>query len=481
MGSAQRPPPLAPASGHPTVNHSRNLTDGPLAPILPKGALEPRSTSPKRKKPKTGADPSLEAAEQTFLQAMRLIQDEYDKRVAASNLFPPDISSTDIRSSVSSYEDIIASAAKRGLCSSCGIFVPTPQIRHVQHGDRILNILNGALDSCGRHGDVWDICSNCHDDLVHFRVPKFSAENRINVTLCQNYPSELNGLTPVEEALIAKSHPLGMILKLRPGGRSSPINYHAVKGHFIVIPQDPGPLLSILPSPELRLQDVIKVFWLNDRPPTNDALKEFLVVRKAKVLAALQYLVRHNPLYRDLQINQPIIDGWSDEFIPNEIQDNIIILDKVDHHEREGYSVNLETGNYENDLQAAQDCGSFGDLHSGPSMTGSVSTDINGAYQNPDLRLVDALLDVVSTRKNVPPHMHQHTDKNLPKLSYKVSGKCALLSHWTDPSYFPAAFPCLFPKGIGGHLDDRNRPVSLEAFAKWSLSHHSRRYFSFKV
>jgi len=83
------------------------------------------------------------------------------------------------------------------------------------------------------------------------------------VTLCQSYPPELNDLTPIEEALIAKCHPLGIILKLRPGGRSSPINYHAVKGHFIIIPQDPGPLLPILPilpSPELRLQDVIKVF-----------------------------------------------------------------------------------------------------------------------------------------------------------------------------------------------------------------------------
>ena len=30
-------------------------------------------------------------------------------------------------------------------------------IRHVQHGDRILQILDGALDSCGRHGNTWDI------------------------------------------------------------------------------------------------------------------------------------------------------------------------------------------------------------------------------------------------------------------------------------------------------------------------------------
>lgn len=156
-----------------------------------------------------------------------------------------------------------------------------------------------------------------------------------------------------------------------------------------------------------------------------------------------------------------MIDGWSDEFIPNEIQDNIITLDKVDHHEREGYSVNLESGNYENDLKPRKTVAPLV-LHSGLLMTGSVSTDINGAYQNPDLRLVDTLLDVVSAQKNLDP-LYINRDKNLPTLSYKLRGKCTLLSHWIDPSYFTAAFPCLFPKDIGGHLDDRERSVSLGA------------------
>jgi hypothetical protein len=114
----------------------------------------------------------------------------------------------------------------------------------------------------------------------------------VNVSLCQAYPSALEGLTLTEECLIAKCHPLGVVLELRPGGHLSPVNYHALRGHFIVILQDPGPLLNILPSPELAIYSLIKVFWLGARPP--------LLVRKAKVLAALQYLVQYNPLYRNL-------------------------------------------------------------------------------------------------------------------------------------------------------------------------------------
>jgi hypothetical protein len=127
-------------------------------------------------------------------------------------------------------------------------------------------------------------------------------------------------------------------VKLRPGGRLSSISHRALRGHFIVIRQDLGPLLQILPSAELRLDNLIKFFWLGNRPLSDADLRPYLVIRKHKVLAALQYLVRHNRLYRGLNINQPMMDNWSDEFIPLELRDNIIRLDEPDHRECEGYT-----------------------------------------------------------------------------------------------------------------------------------------------
>ena len=129
------------------------------------------------------------------------------------------------------------------------------------------------------------------------------------MTLCQDYPSVLDDLTLTKECVIARYHPLGVIIKLRPGGRPSSISYRALRGYFIVIAQDPGPLLQILLSPELRLDSMIKVFWLDNRPPTYEDLSPFLVIRRVKVLAALQYLVRHNHLYQRLTINQSVIDN----------------------------------------------------------------------------------------------------------------------------------------------------------------------------
>ena len=149
------------------------------------------------------------------------------------------------------YEEDIETAGKRAVCSSCGRLLHITEIHEVEKQDASLRPLRGNLDLCGQHEHTWNLCSTCLTSLSQQTIPKFSAKNLVNVMLCQHYPSVLEGLTPVEECLIAKCHPVGIVLKLRPAGHSSPVSYRAIRGHFIVIPQDPEPLLHILPSPDL--------------------------------------------------------------------------------------------------------------------------------------------------------------------------------------------------------------------------------------
>jgi hypothetical protein len=118
------------------------------------------------------------------------------------------------------------------------------EIVELNNDDPLLQPLNGYLGHCAKHGDNWDLCLPCLKSLSQNTLPKFSVLNRVKMTLCQNYPAVLENLTPVEECPIAKCHPLGVIIRLRPGGRMSPLNYRASRGHYIAIPQDPGPLLK---------------------------------------------------------------------------------------------------------------------------------------------------------------------------------------------------------------------------------------------
>lgn len=417
-------------------------------------------------------------------RGVRFLRQEHEFRVHASEAFPSPISQSHIRLSVARFEKTLELASRDLVCAACGKLVPSTDVRRILHSDPILYPLERLLDDCGWCEGYWNLCSLCHAALLRGSPPKFSAKNNVNVTLCQHYPDALKDLTLTEEYLIAKSHPVGVIVKLRPGGHKSPINYHALRGHFIIIPQDPKPLLRILPSPELQFTELIRVFWMGTSSPTDADLRPFLVVRKSKVLAALQYLVQHNPLYGDVTVARSTLHNWPDDFIPSDLQKQIICLAEADHQERVGYSVNLENGNYENDWQAAED--SSDHITEGRlPVTASVTTDVNGERQNPDIRLLNTLCTLVD---NPSPSVQQRsakdtnnatplygTQRRTPVIEYGVPGQTSLLNQWQDPHYFTSAFPTLFPMGSGGHMDDRFVPVSLVAFANWALYHHSRR------
>ena len=75
----------------------------------------------------------------------------------------------------------------------------------------------------------------------------------MNTITCDAYPSVLKDLTFVEESAIARRHPVGAVLKLRPGNCRNAASYYALRGHMIILPQNPGPLLAQL-QPEISGQ-----------------------------------------------------------------------------------------------------------------------------------------------------------------------------------------------------------------------------------
>jgi hypothetical protein len=89
-------------------------------------------------------------------------------------------------------------------------------------------------------------------------------------------PTILSDLTLPDEYLMAKSHPIRVVLKLRPTGRSSPVSYCALQGYFIIVHQDLGPLIQISLSSELRFSKLTRVFWLGNQMPIDSGLQPFI-------------------------------------------------------------------------------------------------------------------------------------------------------------------------------------------------------------
>jgi hypothetical protein len=318
------------------------------------------------------------------------------------------------------------------------------------------------LDNCGMVNGAYQVCQTCLNAFNGGRIPKFSALNAVNVTMCQNYPAELEDLTLMEEYTIARCHPIGAILKLKPNGIRNQAAYkqaayNGIRGHIVTIPQDPGPLLDILPSPQLRFHDHIRIVWTGKTEPTMDDLKPFVEIRKAKVIQALLWLCEHNPLYKAVEINHELINQWSESFVPPVLQEAVVYVpEDRDSDERGTYSGDME-GLSENDLHNALD-----DMADGTIASGAVYSDVEGQRQIPELKMVMALMEMVDR-----PQGSEQADQ-VPVITWAGNGH-VLMNDYEDSEYFTGAFPTLFPYGIGGHMpppSERGTAVSLETWGK---------------
>lgn len=191
-------------------------------------------------------------------------------------------------------------------------------------------------------------------------------------------------------------------------------------------------------------------------------MQKFVFVRKYRIIEVLEWLKAHNLLYNDISINYPLLNTWKDKFIPQEITDHLVLCDP-DSQEREGYAASLRDDNFENDLDVAiaETKIEADQLHSG-----CVYSDIDDGRQNPILKLLSAIDNIKSGTTPIQ-------NNAIPVITFLSQGRLIPLNDWENPSYFPVAFSTLFPFGNGRHLENREQPISIKAWAKWTLQHHS--------
>src|SRR5436305_263546 len=151
-------------------------------------------------------------------------------------------------------------------------------------------------------------------------------------------PVYLKNLTEVEEMLIAKSRPFRKVRKLGKPWHSS-VNYRHIGGHVIVIPEEVSTMYTVLPPQVKSLAGTMKVIWVGKDQPKYTDLKPYLEVRREVVRQALFGLKRDNPVYRDVEIDEELLNGWAESFIPKELTNSMIVIDDVEGEgeEYQGY------------------------------------------------------------------------------------------------------------------------------------------------
>jgi hypothetical protein len=84
-----------------------------------------------------------------------------------------------------------------------------------------------------------------------------------------DHPKYLNGLSIIEERLLAVSSTYGCIMKLK----KTAVAYRHMKGHIIVVPQKPTMLGKILPVKLLQAIENVKVIWVGKFRPTPEDIR----------------------------------------------------------------------------------------------------------------------------------------------------------------------------------------------------------------
>ena len=144
-------------------------------------------------------------------------------------------------------------------------------------------------------------CVRCNRDKKHPK--KFSKQNYM---VPSAVPSQLQGLTQIEEMLIARALPI-MRVYIKPGGQ------RGYSGHCINLPQHVQELATSLPRYPKELSLIVIKMKRKD-----NTFKD-VSVRRHMVQNALTWLINNNPHYQDVHLNQQCLESLPENGVPNDL------------------------------------------------------------------------------------------------------------------------------------------------------------------
>ncbi|KAJ7615408.1 hypothetical protein FB45DRAFT_758031 [Roridomyces roridus] len=229
-------------------------------------------------------------------------------------------------------------------------------------------------------------------------------------------------------------------------------NQRAMKGHVIVYPQQPSKVAESLPPSVENITAPVCVLFIGSSPPTPEWLRDHakpLAVNAGRVRRALQWLKVHNPLYKDVTINEQCLD---------DLEHNPVLPFTIEHVQP-STAGSIATSRY--DATPSIDPGSKPDEESIP-FENVVITDIDCHASSNELRAAALRLRFPRGGGGYIQIPHDRVPEN---------------EFRKDSLLFPLMYPTLFPYGLGGPNDSRrNVPISLKHHVKHLLNLADRRF-----
>jgi hypothetical protein len=288
------------------------------------------------------------------------------------------------------------------------------------------------------------VCGDCLYALRSNLTPKYSI---LNYMWVEAIPSELNDLTMAEELLCSKIIRRSVVWK--SSFAHSKLNHHVVgfENHLQTI--------QILPLPIGHLGDLLHIVMVGLTTDTQ-SLGKVNLVRKAKCLAAIAWLVRNNYWYHDVQVNDTFLASdvqVNDNFLASEVY-----MHPINYQQRPDIEELIpEHSNFTVDPEVLRLRVSKGEIVEHFTKSGLFKSPVHG-HDVETIAIEGALNTFLS-----------HTQTGL--LGSIRSDELANLDE--DMRWICAAYPTLFPSGLTGPSNPK-RPstLSLKEWVNWTLRVH---------
>ncbi|KAJ7458782.1 hypothetical protein B0H11DRAFT_1641716, partial [Mycena galericulata] len=222
-----------------------------------------------------------------------------------------------------------------------------------------------------------------------------------------------------------------------------PITQRGVRGHIIVYPQRPSAIARTLPPSIEEVTTPICVIFVGSKPPTPEWLKEKaspLIVRKERILAALDWLKVHNHLYRNVLIDRDVLKNQPAETIlPFHIQ-----------HIVPNAGIDSTTSDYVPGSSAPPPMKI-------PDLSGLLQQPISTPAQFQSVVVADVDGNAASSELRAASLKHmKKSGSNYVEIPHDPRPA----NEFKNPHLFPMMYPTLFPYGLGG-LEDNSRRTPL--------------------
>ncbi len=194
------------------------------------------------------------------------MEEDFRLKEDAHLAFPPEVNNSITREAIGRFQVNIVNTVKYmdDVCYCCSRFVDRLELKNIPHNDVVLmaafetHIFHYCnLDVCGCCSGSLNFCHNCWTCISGDRKPKFGISNKMPKLCCQYYSVLLEDLKSAEKAVIVRAYLVVTIMKLKPNDSFNPGTYRGVRRHFVLLPQNPGLLLTLLLLEMTSVDDVV--------------------------------------------------------------------------------------------------------------------------------------------------------------------------------------------------------------------------------